>query len=103
MPAGLHTASLRLRDRVAQLTAAHAGGLRGKAVLASFWTHTCINWFRQSAAVFAVGWTVQAAAQLAGPEEDRALPVGARPCSPEADPPLPLIRMLRRPQPVPVC
>ena len=32
---------------MAQLTAADPAGLRGKVVLASFWTYTCINWLRQ--------------------------------------------------------
>ncbi len=32
---------------MAQLAAADAAGLRGKVVLVSFWTYTCINWLRQ--------------------------------------------------------
>ncbi len=58
MPAGLHIAEPRLPDEgelpsfegatgwlnSPPLTPA---GLRGKVVLASFWTYTCINWLRQ--------------------------------------------------------
>jgi thiol-disulfide isomerase/thioredoxin len=58
VPAGLHKASARLPDEgelpsfggatgwlnSPPLTAA---GLRGKVVLANFWTYTCINWLRQ--------------------------------------------------------
>ena len=57
-PAGLHVASARLPDEgelpsfdgatgwlnSEPLTPA---GLRGKVVLASFWTYTCVNWLRQ--------------------------------------------------------
>ena len=32
---------------MAQLAAADAGRLRGKVVLADFWTYTCVNWLRQ--------------------------------------------------------
>ena len=57
-PAGLHVASARLPDEgelpsfegatgwlnSPPLTPA---GLRGKVILASFWTYTCVNWLRQ--------------------------------------------------------
>jgi len=57
-PAGLHTATLRLpvEGELASLDGATGwlnsppltpAGLRGKVVLASFWTYTCINWLRQ--------------------------------------------------------
>jgi thiol-disulfide isomerase/thioredoxin len=58
MPAGLHTASLRLpiEGELPSLDGATGwlnsppltpAGLRGKVVLAGFWTYTCINWLRQ--------------------------------------------------------
>jgi thiol-disulfide isomerase/thioredoxin len=58
MPAGLHTARSRLpvEGRLPSFGGATgwlssppltAEGLRGKVVLASFWTYTCINWLRQ--------------------------------------------------------
>ncbi len=58
VPAGLHTASLRLpvEGELPSLDGATgwlnsppltAAGLRGKVVLADFWTYTCINWLRQ--------------------------------------------------------
>ena len=59
IPAGLHTASLRLpvERELPSLGGATgwlnsppltpARGLRGKVVLAGFWTYTCINWLRQ--------------------------------------------------------
>ncbi len=58
MPAGLHTASLRLpvEGELPALDGATGWlnsppltptGLRGKVVLAGFWTYTCINWLRQ--------------------------------------------------------
>ena len=59
IPAGLHTASLRLpvERELPSLGGATgwlnsppltpADGLRGKVVLAGFWTYTCINWLRQ--------------------------------------------------------
>jgi thiol-disulfide isomerase/thioredoxin len=57
-PAGLHTASARLpvEGRLPSLDRATGwlnsppltpDGLRGKVVLANFWTYTCINWLRQ--------------------------------------------------------
>jgi thiol-disulfide isomerase/thioredoxin len=57
-PAGLHTASLRLpvEGELPSLGGATGWlnsppltptGLRGKVVLAGFWTYTCINWLRQ--------------------------------------------------------
>jgi thiol-disulfide isomerase/thioredoxin len=57
-PAGLHTASLRLpvEGDLPSLDGATGWlnsppltptGLRGKVVLAGFWTYTCINWLRQ--------------------------------------------------------
>jgi thiol-disulfide isomerase/thioredoxin len=57
-PAGLHVASARLPDEgeLPSLDGATgwlnsppltAAGLRGKVVLAGFWTYTCINWLRQ--------------------------------------------------------
>jgi thiol-disulfide isomerase/thioredoxin len=57
-PAGLHVASARLPDEgeLSSLDGATAwlnsppltpAGLRGKVVLAGFWTYTCINWLRQ--------------------------------------------------------
>ena len=57
-PAGLHTASLRLpvEGELPSLDGATEWlnsppltptGLRGKVVLAGFWTYTCINWLRQ--------------------------------------------------------
>jgi thiol-disulfide isomerase/thioredoxin len=57
-PAGLHTASVRLpvEGELPSLDGATGwlnsppltpAGLRGKVVLASFWTYTCINWLRQ--------------------------------------------------------
>ena len=36
----------RRRDRVAQFGASDPAGLRGKVVIAGFWTYTCINWLR---------------------------------------------------------
>ena len=58
MPAGLHTASLRLpvEGELPALDGATSwlnsppltpAGLRGKVVLVGFWTYTCINWLRQ--------------------------------------------------------
>jgi thiol-disulfide isomerase/thioredoxin len=58
MPAGLHTASLRLpvEGELPSFDGATGwlnsppltpAGLRGKVVLAGFWTYTCINWLRQ--------------------------------------------------------
>jgi thiol-disulfide isomerase/thioredoxin len=58
MPAGLHTASLRLpvEGELPSLGGATGwlnspaltpAGLRGKVVLVGFWTYTCINWLRQ--------------------------------------------------------
>jgi thiol-disulfide isomerase/thioredoxin len=58
MPAGLHTASARLpvEGELPSLAGATGwlnspplapAGLRGKVVLAGFWTYTCINWLRQ--------------------------------------------------------
>jgi thiol-disulfide isomerase/thioredoxin len=58
MPAGLHTASLRLpvEGELPSFDGATGWlnsppltpvGLRGKVVLAGFWTYTCINWLRQ--------------------------------------------------------
>jgi thiol-disulfide isomerase/thioredoxin len=58
MPAGLHTASLRLpvEGELPPLSGATGwlnsppltpAGLRGKVVLVNFWTYTCINWLRQ--------------------------------------------------------
>jgi thiol-disulfide isomerase/thioredoxin len=58
MPAGLHTASARLpvEGELPSLGGATGwlnspplapAGLRGKVVLAGFWTYTCINWLRQ--------------------------------------------------------
>ena len=57
-PAGLHTATARLpvEGELPSLDGATGwlnspplapAGLRGKVVLASFWTYTCINWLRQ--------------------------------------------------------
>ena len=57
-PAGLHTASARLpvEGELPSFGGATGwlnsppltpAGLRGKVVLASFWTYTCINWLRQ--------------------------------------------------------
>ena len=57
-PAGLHTAAVRLpvEGELASFGGATgwlnsppltAAGLRGKVVLVSFWTYTCINWLRQ--------------------------------------------------------
>jgi hypothetical protein len=57
-PAGLHVDSARLPDEgeLPSLNGATgwlnsqpltAAGLRGKVVLAGFWTYTCINWLRQ--------------------------------------------------------
>ncbi len=57
MPAGLHAASVRLpvEGELPSLGGATgwlnsepltAAGLRGKVVLADFWTYTCINWLR---------------------------------------------------------
>jgi hypothetical protein len=57
-PAGLHVASARLPDEgeLPSLDGAigwlnspplTAAGLRGKVILAGFWTYTCINWLRQ--------------------------------------------------------
>ncbi len=57
-PAGLHTASVRLPVE-GELPAFDGAtgwlnsppltpaGLRGKVVLADFWTYTCVNWLRQ--------------------------------------------------------
>ncbi len=58
VPAGLHTASVRLpvEGELPSFGGATgwlnsppltASGLRGKVVLAGFWTYTCINWLRQ--------------------------------------------------------
>jgi thiol-disulfide isomerase/thioredoxin len=58
VPAGLHTASARLpvEGQLPSFDGATgwlnsppltAAGLRGKVVLAGFWTYTCINWLRQ--------------------------------------------------------
>ena len=58
MPAGLHTASLRLpvEGELPALDGATSwlnsppltpAGLRGQVVLVGFWTYTCINWLRQ--------------------------------------------------------
>jgi thiol-disulfide isomerase/thioredoxin len=58
MPAGLHTAAPRLpfEGELPSFDGATGWlnsppltpeGLRGKVVLASFWTYTCINWLRQ--------------------------------------------------------
>ena len=58
MPAGLHTASIRLPVEGQLPSFAGATGwlnslpltepdLRGKVVLINFWTYTCINWLRQ--------------------------------------------------------
>src|SRR6516164_5542157 len=58
VPAGLHTASVRLpvEGELPDLDGATGwlnsepltpAGLRGKVVLASFWTYTCVNWLRQ--------------------------------------------------------
>jgi thiol-disulfide isomerase/thioredoxin len=58
MPAGLHTASVRLpvEGELPSLGGATgwlnsprltAAGLRGSVVLVNFWTYTCINWLRQ--------------------------------------------------------
>jgi thiol-disulfide isomerase/thioredoxin len=58
MPAGLHTASLRLpvEGELPALGGATGwinsppltpSGLRGQVVLVDFWTYTCINWLRQ--------------------------------------------------------
>lgn len=58
MPAGLHTASVRLpvEGELPSLGGATGwlnsppltpAGLRGKVVLVGFWTYTCINWIRQ--------------------------------------------------------
>ncbi len=58
VPAGLHTASLRLpvEGELPSLGGATGwlnsppltpAGLRGKVVLVGFWTYTCINWLRQ--------------------------------------------------------
>ncbi len=57
-PAGLHTSSVRLpvEGELPSFDGATgwlnsppltAAGLRGKVVLTSFWTYTCINWLRQ--------------------------------------------------------
>jgi len=57
-PAGLHTSSLRLpvEGELPSFDGATGwlnsppltpSGLRGKVVLTSFWTYTCINWLRQ--------------------------------------------------------
>ena len=57
-PAGLHTASVRLpvEGELPALDGATGwlnsppltpAGLRGKVVLADFWTYTCVNWLRQ--------------------------------------------------------
>jgi len=57
-PAGLHTAAVRLpvEGELPSFDGATgwlnsppltADGLRGKVVLAGFWTYTCINWLRQ--------------------------------------------------------
>src|SRR4249920_1095690 len=58
MPAGLHTASIRLPVEGQLPSFGGAMGwlnsqpltepdLRGKVVLVNFWTYTCINWLRQ--------------------------------------------------------
>jgi thiol-disulfide isomerase/thioredoxin len=58
MPAGLHTASVRLpvEGELPSFGGATGwlnsppltpAGLRGKVVLVNFWTYTCINWLRQ--------------------------------------------------------
>jgi thiol-disulfide isomerase/thioredoxin len=58
MPAGLHTASVRLpvEGELPSFDGATGwlnsppltvSGLRGKVVLVDFWTYTCINWLRQ--------------------------------------------------------
>ena len=58
MPTGLHTAAPRLpvEGELPSFDGATGwlnsppltpAGLRGKVVLASFWTYTCINWLRQ--------------------------------------------------------
>src|SRR3974377_821523 len=58
MPAGLHTASVRLpiegelpsfggATRWLNSPPPTRTGLRGTVVLVSFWTYTCINWLRQ--------------------------------------------------------
>ena len=58
VPAGLHTASLRLpvEGELPALDGATSwlnsppltpAGLRGQVVLVGFWTYTCINWLRQ--------------------------------------------------------
>jgi thiol-disulfide isomerase/thioredoxin len=58
MPAGLHTASVRLptesefpsfggATRWLNSPPLTPTGLRGKVVLVGFWTYTCINWLRQ--------------------------------------------------------
>jgi len=58
IPAGLHSASVRLPDEgeLPSLEGATgwlnsppltAAGLRGKVVLVNFWTYTCVNWLRQ--------------------------------------------------------
>jgi len=58
MPAGLHAASVRLpaEGELPSFAGATgwlnsppltAAGLRGRVVLAGFWTYTCINWLRQ--------------------------------------------------------
>jgi thiol-disulfide isomerase/thioredoxin len=57
-PAGLHTSASRLpvEDRLPSFDGATgwlnsqpltAADLRGKTVLANFWTYTCVNWLRQ--------------------------------------------------------
>ena len=57
-PAGLHTASAQLpvEGELPSLAGATGwlnsppltpAGLRGKVVLAGFWTYTCVNWLRQ--------------------------------------------------------
>ncbi len=57
-PAGLHTSSVRLpvEGELPSFGATTGwlnsppltpSGLRGKVVLTSFWTYTCINWLRQ--------------------------------------------------------
>ena len=58
VPAGLHSASVRLPDEgeLPSLEGATGwlnsppltvAGLRGKVVLVNFWTYTCVNWLRQ--------------------------------------------------------
>ena len=58
VPAGLHTASVRLpvEGELPDLDGATGwlnsppltpAGLRGKVVLVDFWTYTCVNWLRQ--------------------------------------------------------